>query len=376
MATILLGNGFNIELGGQDYRNESIIARLLKNIETKDYSNTLFNKDKINNDDLASILPGLYYEFKRMIIGQYDKFCITSEDISLLALLKERYSLNTKIIEIGMEDFFVILRLFHLKYNDDHDLIKSTHDGLSWMLLDSIFNEGKIQKIASTILPPYKNHLTQKLELYDEFYTVNYDKTIELITEKKVHYLHGDYETLHDQYNPNTLIGHYFFENGITNPVNPTTKHIYCNGIMGFSGIYKERIIKIFENGQFGADSILKLYNTGMIVQFNEKLEALKNSKKENDQLAYGIIKAKLKYPQLEMHQYPMKKFKGIDGDLHILGISPYNDDHIWNAIVGNPRLAKIIYYYHENESITLINKNYSDERFKFIPDTEFWAAF
>jgi len=375
MLTILLGNGFNIELGGQDYLNKSIIKRLINNIKTKDYSAILFNDQGINNDELEIIIPGLYDEFKKIKKGLYDKYCSTSEDISLLSMLKTRYGLSTNITDIGMEDFFVILRLFHIKYNDPADLIKSTHEGLCYMLLDAIFNEGRIQKIASKILPRNKDYLADTLTSYDDIYTVNYDSTAEIIAGKKVFYLHGDFETLHDQYNPNTLIGHYFLEKGATNPITPTTRHFYCNGLMGFSGTYKEHIMQIFENGQFGAETILNRYNTGMNAQDHKKLESLKDSENEGEQLAYGIISAKINHPWLGMHQYPMKKFKVISGDLHILGISPYNDEHIWNAIVRNPQLNKIIYYYHEKESMQLIESNYSDKRFEFVPDSAFWSS-
>ncbi|MFB0921385.1 MAG: hypothetical protein QMB62_10990 [Oscillospiraceae bacterium] len=352
MATILLGNGFDIELGGRDYTNKSIINRLIKNIETKDYSNTLLNR-KIGNDELKVLLPGLYDEFKKMLKGQYDKYCTDAKDISLLTMLKTRYGLSTQIDEIGMEDFFVILRLFHTRFHDGADFIKSTHDGFCWMFLDTIFNEERIQKIASTVLPAYKRYLAATLGAYDSIYTINYDKTAEIIAEKEVYYLHGDFETLFDQYNPDTLIGRYYCEKGVANPVNSATKHIYCNGLMGFSGAYKEHIMEIMDNGQFGVESILKSYNEGMAVQDLKKLERLKNSPDEGEQLAFGIISAKINFPHLGMHQYPIKKFRSITSELHIIGVSPYNDEHIWGSIIGNPRLTKIIYYYHGGSKAT-----------------------
>ena len=42
MKTILIGNGFNIELGGTDYLNGAIINRFIKNVKTKDYAALLF----------------------------------------------------------------------------------------------------------------------------------------------------------------------------------------------------------------------------------------------------------------------------------------------------------------------------------------------
>jgi len=374
MTTILLGNGFDIELGGRDYLNKSIINRLIKNIETKDYSTVLLNNE-INNDELAALLTGLYDEFKKILNGQYDKYCITPDEISLLSMLKVRYGLSTKIDDIGMEDFFVILRMFHIRYNDGDDFIKSVHDGFCWMFLDAIYNEGHIQRIASTVLPAYKHYLTDSLANYDDIYTVNYDKTAEIIAGRDVYYLHGDFETLLDQYDTDTLIGRFYFDKGVVNPVTPTTKHIFCNGLMGFSGSYKEHMIQIMDNGQLGVESILEMYNAGMTVQDLKKLERLKNSQNEGDQLAFGTISAKINFPNLNMHQYPMKKFRLISGELHILGISPYNDEHIWNVIVGNSQLTKIVYYYHGIESKQILEKKYLDKRIVFAPDSVFWGA-
>ena len=63
MKTILVGNGFNIELGGSDYLNSAIINRFLKNVRTKDYATMLYN-NTVSNDELADILPGMYRELK------------------------------------------------------------------------------------------------------------------------------------------------------------------------------------------------------------------------------------------------------------------------------------------------------------------------
>lgn len=54
MKTILVGNGFNIELGGIDYLNNAIINRFMKNVKTKDYATMLYN-NTVSNDELADL---------------------------------------------------------------------------------------------------------------------------------------------------------------------------------------------------------------------------------------------------------------------------------------------------------------------------------
>lgn len=374
MKTILVGNGFNVELGGIDYLNKAIINRFLENVKVKDYATILYN-NTVNNDEIAEILPAMYGELKKILNGEYKQYCPNDEDKKLISLLKDRYSLSTKIDEVGMEDYFVILRLFHIRYKDSDAMIKNTHDGFCWQFLDAIYNEGRIQRIARTVLPAYREYLRKKFEGYDDIYTVNYDKTVEVISDKCVNYLHGCFETLLDQYDPKTPIGAYYQQKGEKNPVEESTKHIYCNGLMGFSGTYKEQIIDTMDNGQFGLERILKMYKDGMSIQDLKKIERLKSSSDAGEQLAFGVINAVINNPNLKMNTYPMKKFRAIQGEIHLLGISPFNDEHIWNTIINNNDITKIIYYYHSDKSRNEMEEHFSDTRICYLPDTEFWGA-
>lgn len=317
----------------------------------------------------------MFDELKKILNREYDKYCTSDEDKKLISILKNRYSLTVKIDEVGMEDYFIILRLFHIRFKDDAAFIKSTHDGFCWQFLDAIYNEGKIQKISTMTLPPYKVYLKNKLAEYDEIYTVNYDRTVEDISGKPVNYLHGNFETLLDQYDPNTPIGAYYQQKGIKNPTQPETKHIYCNGVMGFSGTYKEKIINTMDDGQFGVENILRIYQNGISIQDMKKIERLKSSSNEGDQLAFGIINAVMNNPNLKMHLYPMKKFKAIQGEIHLLGISPFNDEHIWKSILDNVGITKIVYYYHDDKAKNEMESHFSDKRIGYLPDTDFWGA-
>jgi hypothetical protein len=312
-------------------------------------------------------------ELDNIINSQYDKYCVSTDDIALLTRLKEQYTTDTDICNIGMEDFFVILRLINLRFDIREE--KPMYDGFCWMFLDAIFNDGKIQKIASTVLPAYMKYITDILGTYDDIYTVNYDKTAEIIAGKKVHYLHGDFETLLDQYNPKTVIGYRHFEKGVKNPVIPATKHIYCNGLMGFSGIHKEKIMQTLAEGEFSIETIMDKYSHGMSIKDLKVLERLKSSTKEADQFAFEIINAKVYHPELTIHQYPMKQFRSLRGELFILGMSPNNDEHIWNAIINNKELTKITYYYHGCDSKKRLAALYPEPRINFSPDSDFWGA-
>lgn len=370
MKSILIGNGFNVNLGGSDYTNKAIINRFIENANTKDYATTLF-ANKITNEENALILPGLFNELKSILRDKYNVYCSTDEDKALISLLKDRYTLSSKIEEIGMEDYFIILRLFHLRYNDTEEMIKNTHDGFCMQFLDAIYNNGKIQKICDEIEETYKVFLREKINTYNEVFTVNYDKNIEQITSCTVKHLHGDFETLLDQYDETTPLGVYFKKQNSPNPVTKNNAHIYSNCIMGFSGNYKEHIIDIMDNGQLGSDSILSKYTCGMVS--DEQLSILKNSEDKGQKMAYGMISAVIENPKLKMHTYPMKEFRDISDEIHLLGISPSNDEHIWNTILQNKSISKIVFFYNSKRSKEMIEKMFDDSRIECLPKEVFW---
>lgn len=66
---------------------------------------------------------------------------------------------------------------------------------------------------------------------------------------------------------------------------------------------------------------------------------------------------AKLAHPELKHTEYPFVRFENIVGDLHIIGMSPNNDVHIFNALNNNPVIRKIIYYAANNEDTDAAQK-------------------
>lgn len=210
---------------------------------------------------------------------------------------------------------------------------------------------------------------------FDTIFTVNYDCNVEMIAEKPIYYLHGDFNTLHDQYNPGTLLGRMYFERDTLNPVTEKLNHIYCNGIMGFSGSFKEKVMDIFENGHFGIEQLLQKINKGLSPEDEEKLEEMKKS--EDDKLVFGydLIQTKKKYPDLYLHQYPSNVFKNISGEICIVGLSPNNDEHIWKMLQKNAGLQRIIYYYKSEQDKISVENLYSEMDIITIPVERFWKT-
>jgi len=68
--------------------------------------------------------------------------------------------------------------------------------------LDAIFNEGKINQVYHTFPDKFKKDLSS----YEMILTTNYDKNIESVTGKNVHYLHGAFHILSDLYNSESIL--------------------------------------------------------------------------------------------------------------------------------------------------------------------------
>ncbi len=373
MKNIIVGNGINIEFGGARYLNSGIISRLLNNLQTKDYSDIF--AQKITSKELLVVFKGLHNELVDILNGKHNDYCQTAEEKSTLERVKKQYPKISSISDIGMEDYFFILMLFHYRYNDPPDMVQATFDGLCYLFFDAIYDEGRIQKIHELVNASTKEKLHHLFDQFDTIFTVNYDCNVEMIAEKPIYYLHGDFNTLHDQYNPGSLLGRMYFERGTQNPVTEKTKHIYCNGIMGFSGSFKEKIMDIFENGQFGVEQLLQKINTGLSSVDEEKLEEMRILQDDKLRFAYDLIQTKKNHTDLYFHQYPSNIFKNISGEMSIVGLSPNNDEHIWKMLQKNTRLQRIIYYYKSEQDKLSVEDLYREMDIITIPVEMFWKT-
>lgn len=320
MENILIGNGFNLEIGGSEFSNYSIIQRLHKNILTKDYSKEFAGK--VTASDLKTVVDGLENQiFKDTLSGKYDHLCKSDDEKKNLARVKSNYSGGDTI---GMEDYFLLLRLYHHAYNDPPSMIRDTSFGLTYLFLDAIFDEGKIQELYKTLPDSRFLELKQILNQYDNVFTVNYDWNLEKISGKEVKHLHGQFDRLNPQFIAGTILAVYRSQVlGLENLVNHSNAHMYSNAIMGFCGAEKERIMGIFNN--------------------------------------------------VQTDEYPTKDFMDISGMISMAGISPNNDEHIWNLIKSNSKISKIIFYYHSNTDREMAEKSWSGHAIEYRPVSKLW---
>lgn len=336
---VLFGNGVNIEFSGTDeYKNYSIIQRMCDNMNEKGRYTDVFN-GTIDADDMRDFLLLLHKWFKEHALKGIEALRIVENKDELLALMdmSKRYSkTDSDMLNIGLEDYLLALKLFNATYKDEAVDFESLYQGITKIMLDSIYNDGKIEEI-------YKNMecLKTELLLFSNIFTVNYDTNIEHVVGHKIYHLHGSFDRLHHEYSPQTLKGWAIQTQGKKLPRYIKGKeYLYCDAIFGFSGQDKQKRI----------DDYNYIYE-------KPELETLRNQ-----------------HPELECPRYPIKEFMNISGELHIIGLGPNNDSHIFKMINENNKINKVIYYSASEEDSVKIKK-IVNKKIKIKNVFEYWDS-
>lgn len=322
--SILIGNGFNINFGGQAYSNDYIIKRIVFNARANIYD-PLFNGE-ISGDEIADIFIGLVTWTNDISAGKYDAI-IPDTEKPILEDFKERYNWKlSHYYEVGLEDWFFILHVSFLQNADIADKWSSVKQGFERMMLDAIFNDGDIQGLYKDIGKPVKRWLWK----FNNIFTINYDNNVEDLIKRPVFHLHGDFRTLANSENPETLMGYIRKSRG-DNVVIPQFKHCFCNALFDYSGEHKYEIAYAFEKGAKGLQSLEK---SGISPRFfPAPIEELMLVHKEHPELTFGS-------------DYHFTEFRELTGELYIIGISPNNDAHLFK-LIDESKIEKVVFYYY-----------------------------
>ena len=242
-----------------------------------------------------------------------------------------------------IEDWFFLVHFFYEQNKDLSSDKSATIQGFKQMFLDGIYNDGNIQTIYSSM----NDEVKRFLDSFDNIFTLNYDNNIELLLNKSIYHLHGDFSVLADSENINNASGYIKQRSGKTSVVSGM-EHCYCNALFECSGKLKcafaekahecielsDRMVATYGNYQF------------FISEFNTQLDAEMVER----------IKIKFEHPELKMAtEYYFHEFKNIGGELYILGISPNNDEHIFDMIIENKKITNVVFYYWDNREKEII---------------------
>ena len=367
MKNLLIGNGVNIQYGGLTYSNKQIIIRAMEKIKSPDI------KQEINGIEVLQLLKLLHKELSNIFNNEYDIYAITSIEKSSLSEFNKRYKENPKklkIYDVGFEDYFLIFELFCRKNKVVNPDLFNIRGLLKRFFIDSIFNDGKIQKIFKQFPPMFKVFL----EDYTQIFTTNYDKNIELFLNKKNEYLHGAFHIIDEVYNPNSFRNRLSDNPSKETPIIKGFEHLFSNAITSFSGFDKDYVMNLASQ----TNSALKKFSNG--INHNKDIaKEIESWSKSDERILRNLGEAillKNKQSELSVNDYyPINSFKEITNEITIIGLSPFNDNHIFKMITDNKKIDLVTFYYYTKEEIDIVKSlliNIKNVKFKDVK--QFWA--
>lgn len=350
MKSVLVGNGLNIQFGGSAYTSSFIMKRIKYKAKMGGYEH-LFN-NSLTKDDIIGILNGFVNISNDIIDNKYDKYIKNNDEKEALLDYKKRYYKIKASHEIMLEDWFFILHIFFLKNVDISNNIVSSRQGFERLILDSIYNDGDIQNLYTKMNKKVKNFFNK----FDNIFTLNYDNNLEKLTGKNVFHLHGDYSILHSSENPN-YAGGFIREKKNERVVLSGYEHCFCNALLDYSG--KLKLGKADLNHRLNIDSEIFKFKYENDEQWKFDLLSYKDDKPNE----YDMIMTKINNPDLKIvSEYYFDELRNIEGDLYILGMSPNNDDHIFNIVNENKKIKKVYFYYFSESHKQQIEEKFSSD--------------
>lgn len=371
MRNLLVGNGINIQFDAKNYSRQEIVLRLLKNCDRDDFPSHIIVDEPYLLKDYLGLL---FLEAREIINGNYDRYCVCSAERKSLEEFKNRYapSLHTlRMTDIGFEDYYLIHDLACHKqkiYNPDQYTVREV---MRMAYLFSIYNDGKLNELFRKYSPSF----TEYLQGFDKIYTVNYDSNVENATGKKVIHLHGQFDKMSDVYDPNSIRNH--LPDAPINEINVDLNYafLYSDPISTHCGAYKELHIKQVPVTNDVIDKMGKAYTEDET--FRNSVSEWSLSKNRLVSNLGHAIQLRVANPELcFLNDYHFEDFQKLSGTIEILGISPWNDLHIFDAI-DHSDIIECCFYYHSDtateEIKRLLPRIYSSGGLRFISAKDFW---
>lgn len=363
---VLVGNGINIQFGGNEYSNKSIIDRAINNIDSGNFPEEVYPKET------KLYFEQLYKLSSKVFKGKLNHLADSDIEKKELSEFISRYRFHKgklRYYQIGFEDYFFLHHLFcnYHKINNPNKFYYQQQ--LRCFFIDSIFNSGKINSLYEL----YPDSLKSWFSQFSEVFTTNYDKNIELLTGIKVSYLHGAFHIISDIYDKDG------FRNKLSDrPIDNYViiegyDHLYSTALTTYSGSLKE----FSGTMNPSANKLIEKF-VEEIDRNPKKLEEISRFKNEPPPQCYlyEAIILKLKDRTLKFEEgYPFEKLKTCSGTLTIIGLSPNNDSHLIDMINNNEGITKIIYYYFEEKEGQSIVQFFSNKEVELRDVTDFWNS-
>lgn len=345
MKHLIVGNGINIQFSGREYTAPQIVYRVLKNCDRDDFPTHIIVDSPYLLKDL---LGRLYLEIRNVVNGEYDQYANCTAERNAINSFKEQYSDRTQelnMTDIGFEDYYLVHDLVCHKHHIGNPDMFYTREAMRIAYLFAIYNDGKVNKIYEK----YPHGFINCLNMYTSVFTTNYDSNLEAVYNGKVFHIHGQFDKLSEVYNRNS------FRNQLPDApikdisVDPSYLYLYSNALSTHCGEYKQLQINQAASANSGLEKLTALYLSNPAAR--EQIDSwTHDSNKLTANLGYAI-QLKAKNPELKVtDDYHFSELSLLKGSIDILGLSPWNDFHIFETIDSSNIDCCTYYYYSEDQ--------------------------
>ncbi len=366
MRSILFGNGININFSGTQFTSKSIIIRAITNVNSKK------NPKEANTKEILDWLKLLHSEYENVRNGSNDQYAFASFDKTAITDFQQRYKSvnNPKIYDIGFEDYFLLHDIFCHKKNIQNPEMFEFRELLKRMFLDSIYFRGIILKIKEK----YPVGLISYMDTFDMLFTTNYDNNIESKCRKKVHYLHGAFHILSDVYDPNSFRNQLSDTNHETFSYAQKHPYLFSTALSTYTGDLKHSMMKQNSQANSCVQKMAEGYKSDP--KMKKDIDKWENGKDPLLRNFYESIKLKIEDENYTYSEsYSIDEFQNIEQELTIIGLSPFNDTHIFKMINDNQKLSKVVYNYFDNLEIESVKKLLTEKNVYFQNVRNFWSS-
>ena len=373
MKNILVGNGINIQYDNENYTCKNIVLRVLTELDEDDYPCEYI----VDNPMLIKSYMGkLFLAARKALDGGLDKYPNCTAERKGLNDFKDRYKRKKKslrIADIGFEDYYLIHDLLCHKTHTQNPEQYTIRESLKMAYFHSIYNHGKLNLLHKE----YSLGLVDYLKSFDNIFTTNYDSNLESATGKEIYHIHGQFDKLSETYNPTSFRNH-LNDNPLEGiPNQPEYKYLHSTALSTYCGDYKRYQIKQNILANEALEKMANGYQT--MTSVKKDVDAWETEKNPLVVNLGQAIKLKVTNPNLRFQEdYYVKEFQAITDELTILGLSPYNDYHIFEMIESAKLLKCKFYYYNESECErikTLLPNLYRKRKLEFLNVKNFWEG-
>ena len=140
---------------------------------------------------------------------------------------------------------------------------------------------------------------------------------------------------------------------------------LQCIALLNYSGKLKYNFAETAHDLIVDSEHYAERYENDS--SFRKGLEEMKKSNSLQAQMIMSKIELKM------ATEYYFDVFKTIQGELHIVGMSPNNDAHIFELILNNPNITKVVFYSFNKKDREYIEANYPKDFFECQSVQDLW---